>query len=81
MLSAFSRINLPSGHLTVNPLRVNELKINELSEEDLMRYFNEEGDTENEVNNYYYKAVLKLSTSITATFESSHNYVKFKYKL
>lgn len=75
MLSAFSQINLSSGHFTVNPLRLNELKIIELTEEDMMRYFNE-GDTENEMNNYYCKAVLKLSTSIIATFESSHNYVK-----
>lgn len=75
MLSAaFSRINLNSGPLTVNPLRLNELKINEISQEDLMRYFNE-GDTENVDNDYYCKAVLKLSTSITAAFESSHNYV------
>lgn len=71
MLSAISQINLSSGQFTVNPLRLDELKINELSEEDMMRYFNDE----NEMNNYYCKAILKLSFSITATFESSHNYV------
>lgn len=79
MLSSFSRINLSSGYLTVNPLRVNELKITELSDEDFMRYFNE-GDAEIEANNYYYTAVLKLATTVTATFESDHNYVKFEYK-
>lgn len=75
MLSAFSQINLSSGQFTVNPLRLDELKINELSEEDIMRYFNDE----DEMNNYYCKAVLKLSFSITATFESSNNYVNANY--
>lgn len=75
MLSAFAQINLSSGHLIVNPLRLHELKIKELSEEDFMRYFNE-GDGDNEVNNYFCKSVLKLPISITATFESSHSYVK-----
>lgn len=74
MLSAFSRINLSRGSLTVNPLIVPELKINELSHEDLMRFFNIT-DREQFYNDYYCKAVLKLSTCITATFELSPNFV------
>lgn len=75
MLSAFSRINLSSGnHLTVNPLRLSGLKINELSQEDLMRYSNEE---DVEYKDYYCKAVLKLTTCINATFESDYNFVLY----
>lgn len=76
MLSAFLRINLSKGSLTAHPIVLPNLKINSISHEDLMRYFNE--DEANELyNNYYCKAILKLSTSITANFESNMNFVIF----
>lgn len=75
LTAAFFRINLPSGHLIANPLKLDEVKINEISEDDMMKYFNEDDGIEKETNNYYFKAVLKLAMSITATFESNHNYV------
>lgn len=95
MLSAFSRIQLTSGPITVNPLVIPELKVVELSDEDFMKHFYSfEGDgeeaSENEnnkvvgqlmKNDYYCKAVLKLPTSITATFESNPNYVNYRYYL
>ncbi len=83
MLSAFSRLRLNSGDcITLKPLLLPELQINELLHEDLMRYFNEPEPETNEhsqmKNDYYCKAVLKLSNSIMATFESNFNYVQFK---
>lgn len=81
MLSAFSRIQLTSGPITVNPLILPELKVVELSDEDLLKHFysfeSEYGDgiCVTEHNDYYCKAVLKLSTTVTATFESDSNYV------
>ena len=89
MLSAFSRIQLTSGSITINPLILPELKIVELSDEDFLKHFyslNGEEDynecafvEEHLMNNdYYCKAVLKLSTSITASFESNPNYVTKK---
>lgn len=94
MLSAFSRIQLTSGPITVNPLIIPELKVVELSDEDFLKYFYSlDGDEEEEGNenikmmeqlmktDYYCKVVLKLPTSITATFESNPNYVIRLYHL
>ena len=85
MLSAFARLKLNSGEqLIVKPLCISELKINEFSQDDLMRYFSGvdgvdvDMDNDNFKNDYYCKAVLKLTTSVTATFESTFNYMFFK---
>lgn len=88
MLSSFSRIQLTSGPITVNPTILFNLKIVELSDEDFFKYFyslaNCNGDGVEEYknvaehligNDYFCKAVLKLPISVCATFESNPNYV------
>lgn len=88
MLSSFSRIQLSSGPITLNPLILAHLKVAELSDEDFLKYFYSldcdggEDDYNNLAenlirNDYYCKAVLKLPSSVTATFESNPNYVFF----
>lgn len=80
MLSSFSIIKLPSEpeKLTLKPLILPELLINELNSEDVMRFFGyQDDDNYNYLygNDYYCGAVLKLSKSISVSFESSINYV------
>ena len=75
MLSSFSRITLSSRQIISSPLILPELLIENLSHEDYMRYFDEDEEIDRFKNDYFCKAVLKLSTNITATFESEFTYV------
>lgn len=76
MLSALSRISLSNSTIFSTPVTIPSLKICELSQDDCIKFFG----CENEEllafdNGYYCKVVLKLSTAITASFESDYNYV------